>query len=129
AHPNLRISGDDLRHDLGLFIRRVERSVPAVPIDQTVEPVLTLDEVSKRFRVSTKTISRWRVRGLTARRVKVRGRSQLGFPRSIVEKFVAEHRNLVEKGSKFSHMSAAENDDIRRLAGEVRHCVWTLRDV
>ena len=28
AHSDLRITGDDLRHDLALFIRRVAKSVP-----------------------------------------------------------------------------------------------------
>jgi RNA polymerase sigma factor (sigma-70 family) len=129
AHRDLLIPGDDLRHDLGLFIRRVERSVPAVPLDQTVEPMLTLDEVSRQFNVSTKTISRWRLRGLGARRVKVNGRSQLGFPRSVVEKFVGEHRGLVEKGARFSHLTDHEKDDILRLARELRDTGGTLTEV
>jgi RNA polymerase primary sigma factor len=129
ARPDLLIPGDALRHDLGLFIRRVERSLPAVPLDQTVEPMLTLEEVSHQFNVSTKTISRWRLRGLAARRVKVNGRSQLGFPRSVIEKFVAEHRGLVEKGARFSHLSDAEKDDILRLARELRDGGGTLTDV
>jgi RNA polymerase sigma factor (sigma-70 family) len=129
AHPDLLIGGEDLRHDLTLFIRLVERSIPRLESEALVEPVLTLEEVSKQFRVSTKTISRWRLRGLSARRVKVNGRSQLGFPRSIVEKFVAEHRELVEKGAKFSHLSDAEKDDILRLAREMRDDGSTLTDV
>jgi RNA polymerase sigma factor (sigma-70 family) len=129
AHPDLLIPGGDLRHDLGLFIRRVERSFPQLQPEYLVEPVLTLEEVSKQFRVSTKTISRWRLRGLSARRVKVNGRSQLGFPRSIVEKFVAEHRELVEKGAKFSHLSDSEKDDILRLAREMRDTGLTLTEV
>lgn len=129
AHPDLLIPGEHLRHDLTLFIRRVERSIPAVPIEQAIEPVLTLEEVSKRFHVSTKTISRWRVRGLAGRRVKVNGRSQLGFPRSVVEKFVAEHRELVEKGARFSHLTDAEKDDILRLAREMRNTGLTLTEV
>ena len=129
AHADLLIPGEDLRHDLGLFIRRVERSLPAVPLDQTVEPMLTLEEVSKEFSVSTKTISRWRMRGLAARRVKVNGRSQLGFPRSVIEKFVAEHRELVEKGARFSHLSDAEKDDILRLARQMRNTGGTLTEV
>src|SRR4051794_29419307 len=28
AHPDLLIPGEDLKHDLTLFVRRVERSVP-----------------------------------------------------------------------------------------------------
>ncbi len=129
AHPDLLIGGEDLRHDLTLFIRRVEKSVPPLPIEQTIEPMLTLEEVSKRFNVSTKTISRWRVKGLTARRVKVNGRSQLGFPSASVEKFVTDHKVLVEKGAKFSHLSDSEKDDILRLARELRDEGKTLTEV
>lgn len=129
AYPELMIAGDVLRHDLELFARRLEKSLPPLPIEQAVEPMLTLEEVSKRFNVSTKTISRWRVKGLAARRVKVNGRSQLGFPTMAVEKFVADHRELVEKGAKFSHLSEAEKDDILRLARELRDCGGTLTEV
>ena len=124
AHADLLIPGDDLRHDLALFIRRVERSVPPLPIEQAVEPMLTLDEVSKRFNVSTKTISRWRVKGLVGQRVKVNGRSQLGFPSRLVEKFVAEHHDLVEKGAQFQPPDRRREGRrsctlARRLAGRV----------
>jgi RNA polymerase sigma factor (sigma-70 family) len=129
AYPDLLLVGTDLRHDLALFIRRVAKSVPAVPSEQTVEPMLTLDEVSKRFNVSTKTISRWRVKGLSARRVKVNGRSQLGFPAAMVEKFVAEHKVLVEKGARFSHLTEGEKEDILRLARELRDGGGTLTEV
>jgi len=129
AGPSELIAGADLRHDLALFIRRVARSVPAVPAEQTVEPMLTLDEVSRKFNVSTKTISRWRVKGLTARRVKVNGRSQLGFPTAAVERFVADHKVLVEKGAKFSHLTDAEKEDILKLARELRDAGGTLTDV
>ncbi len=129
AHPDLMIAGAALRHDLELFIRRVEKSLPALPIEQTVEEMLTLDEVSRRFNVSTKTISRWRVKGLTARRVKVNGRSQLGFPRIAVEKFISDHKDLVEKGARFSHLSESEKEDILRLARELRDEGGTLTEV
>jgi len=129
ANPDLLISGDDLRHDLALFIRRVERSVPPVPAEQSVEPMLTLDEVSKRFNVSTKTISRWRMKGLSARRVKVNGRSQLGFPTAAVERFLADHKVLVEKGARFSHLTEVEKEDILKLARELRDNGSTLTEV
>jgi RNA polymerase sigma factor (sigma-70 family) len=129
GHPDLLILGEDLRHDLAQFIRRVERSVPPIPAEQTIEPMLTLEEVSKRFNVSTKTISRWRVKGLAARRVKVNGRSQLGFPTAAVEKFIAEHKVLVEKGARFSHLTDTEKEDILRLARELRDAGGTLTEV
>ena len=122
AYPDLLIPGGDLKHDLALFVIQVERSLPAVPIEQAGEEVLTLDEVSKRFNVSTKTIGRWRLRGLVARRVKVNGRSHLGFPVSAVEQFVNRHRDRVEKSGRFSHLTDAEKDEIiltaRRLAAD-----------
>ncbi|MDY3557050.1 sigma-70 family RNA polymerase sigma factor [Gemmata sp. JC717] len=129
AHPDLLLSGESLKHDLAQFVRRVERSLPAQPVEQTVEPMLTLDEVSQKFNVSTKTISRWRVKGLAARRVKVNGRSQLGFPTAAVEKFVAEHKVLVEKGARFSHLTDAEKEDILKLARELRDAGGTLTEV
>lgn len=129
AYPDLLIPGDQLKHDLSQFIRRVERSLPTQPIEQTVEPMLTLDEVSQKFNVSTKTISRWRVKGLAARRVKVNGRSQLGFPTAAVEKFVAEHKLLVEKGARFSHLTDAEKEGILALARDLRDAGGTLTEV
>ena len=129
AYADLLIPGEELRHDLGLFVRRVERSVPALPIEQSVEPMLTLEEISRQFNVSTKTISRWRLRGLVARRVKVNGRSQLGFPRSVVERFLNEHKGLVEKGAKFSHLTDLEKDEIVNLARSLRDEGGSLTDV
>jgi RNA polymerase sigma factor (sigma-70 family) len=120
AHPDLLIPGADLKHDLALFVKRVERSLPPLPIELAAEPMLTLDEVSRQFNVSTKTVSRWRMQGLAARRVIRGGRKQLGFPKSAVEAFAAAHRDQVERGAKFSHLSDQEKDEIvlaaRRLA-------------
>ena len=126
AYADLLIPGADLKHDLAEFIRRVERSIPPLPIEQAVEPMLTLDEVSKRFNVSTKTIGRWRVRGLVGQRVIVNGRRQLGFPKSLLERFVAENRDLVERGSNFSRLGGrgAGDDPLPRPApgpGRWRH--------
>ncbi|MBN9523798.1 sigma-70 family RNA polymerase sigma factor [bacterium] len=128
AHPDLLIPGPALQHDLALFARRVERSIPALPLEHAVEAMITLDEVSARFQVSTKTVSRWRLRGLAARRFKAKGRSLLGFPVSAVERFVAEHRKLVEKGAKFSHLTDGEKDDILKAAREMRDAGMSLTD-
>ncbi|OWK34464.1 sigma-70 family RNA polymerase sigma factor [Fimbriiglobus ruber] len=120
AHPDLLTSGADLKHDLALFVARVERSLPPLPIELAAEPMLTLEEVSKQFNVSTKTVSRWRMQGLIARRVIRSGRKHLGFPQSSVETFAAGHRDQVERGARFSHLTDAEKDEIvisaRRLA-------------
>ena len=120
AHADLLVSGTDLKHDLGLFIHKVEQSLPPLPIELAAEPMLTLDDVSKQFNVSTKTVSRWRLQGLIARRVIRDGRKQLGFPLSSVQSFATGHRDQVERGARFSHLTHAEKDEIvtsaRRLA-------------
>ena len=124
-HAGLRVTGADLRHDLGLFIDRVERSLPPLPVELAAEPMLTLEEVSRQFNVSTKTVSRWRMQGLVARHVLRGKRRQLGFPLSAVEGFATAHRHQVERGSRFSHLTAAEKDEIvlaaRTLAGAGRN--------
>src|SRR5262249_39343108 len=98
ALPDVLIPGAELKHDLGLFIKRVERSLPPIPVELAAEPMLTLEEVSRQFNVSTKTVSRWRMQGLVARRVVRSGRKQLGFPKSAVQGFAAAHRDQVERG-------------------------------
>ena len=121
AHADLLITGDELKHDLLLFIRRLERSMPALPIEQSVEPMLTMEEISKKFNVSTKTISRWREHGLVGQRVVVKGRRQIAFLNSVVEQFLATHQERVERSGRFSHLSDGEKEDIlrraRRLSG------------
>src|SRR5438132_4947893 len=62
SYPDLRIEGRDLEHDITLFIETIARATPAVPVESVSEPVLTLEQVSEQFHVSTKTISRWRER-------------------------------------------------------------------
>jgi RNA polymerase primary sigma factor len=129
AYPDLLVTGGDLKHDLALFIIQVERSLPAVPIEQAGEEVLTLEDVSKRFNVSSKTISRWRLRGLVARRVKLNGRSHLGFPVSAVEQFVNRHKDRIEKSGRFSHLSDAEKDEIIVTARRLSAGGGSLTDV
>src|SRR5262249_48345938 len=68
SYPDLLIDGEDLEHDLCLLMDALARSTPAVPVETVSEPVLTIEQVSERFNVSTKTISRWRERGLVGRR-------------------------------------------------------------
>src|SRR5438067_5288337 len=85
AYPDLLIGGADLRHDLRLFSERLDRSLPAVPIEEAAEPMLTLDQVSKELNVSAKTFRRWKERhNLAGWGVLVNGRRHLGFPRSAV---------------------------------------------
>lgn len=86
----------------------------------TDEQVLTLEELARRFTVSTKTISRWREHGLVAQRYTVSGRRRVGFLASTVERFIRANSSRIERGRRFSQLSGEEHDRIiawsRRLA-------------
>ena len=116
SYPDLKISGTDLEHDLYSMIEALSRSTPAVPEESVEEPVMTMGEISKRFNVSTKTISRWRQRGLIGRRIVRNGRRQMGYLKSVVDRFLAANRDRVERGSRFSQLSDEEKEDILRRA-------------
>jgi RNA polymerase sigma factor (sigma-70 family) len=120
AHQDLRIVGQDLKHDLAEFIKRVERSLPPLPIEEAIEPILTLEQVSKQLNVSTKTLVRWRIRGLVGQRVIINGRRQLGFPKSLLDRFLIDNRDIVARGSSFSRLGDDEREKIlyraRRLS-------------
>jgi RNA polymerase sigma factor (sigma-70 family) len=116
AYPNLLIDGRDLDHDLCLFIAELSRHTPAVPVEAVEEPVLTLEQISKQLNVSTKTITRWRERGLVGRHVLCNGRRQVGYLRSLVDRFLAANQARVERGSKFSQLTEEEKEDILRRA-------------
>jgi len=84
------------------------------------EQVLSIEELARRFSVSTKTISRWRDHGLVAQRYTVDGRRRVGFLASAVERFIRENPLRIERGSKFSQLNDDEHEKIvswaRRLA-------------
>src|SRR5437899_2625483 len=84
AYPDLLIGGEDLKQDLCQFITELSRSLPAVPVETVDEPVMTLDQMSRRLKVSTKTINRWRRHGLIGVPVLYKGRRQVGFLPSLV---------------------------------------------
>lgn len=120
ANPNLLIEGKELEHDLQLFIQDLNETVPPVPADKLSEPMLTLDQVSKNLKVSTKTVSRWRDKGLVTRKVIWNGRRKVAVRASLLSRFLEQHKDDVEKGAKFSQMTDEERTSIieraRRLA-------------
>ncbi len=117
--PHTLITGDEARHDLGLFVEDVSDAAD-VPVEDAGEPVHTVEDLSRMFHVSTKTISRWRQQGLVSRRFMFEGRKRVGFLQSSVERFVARNEERVRRGEKFSQLSDTERDEIidraRRLA-------------
>ncbi len=121
SYRDLVIDGAELQQDLQLLIEALARStppssVPAIPVETVSEPVLTLEQVSQRFHVSTKTISRWRELGLIGRRFVNNGRRQVGFLQSVVDRFLAANKDRVERSGRFTLLSEEEREDILRRA-------------
>ncbi|HEY1859944.1 MAG TPA: sigma-70 family RNA polymerase sigma factor, partial [Gemmataceae bacterium] len=129
SYPDLLIGGEDLRHDLCLFITQLSRSLPAVPVETVEEPVMTLEQMSRRLKVSTKTINRWRRRGLIGVPVVYKGRRQVGFLPSLVDPFLETNQDRVERGGRFSQLSDDEKEDILRRAKRMSLVGGTLTEV
>lgn len=131
--PKTRVSPDAdlftglaLQHDLGLLIERVSETLE-VKSEAMAEPVLDIEAVCERFNVTSKTIQRWRRRGLPARRfVFGDNKRRVGFLLSSVERFFSGHGEQVARGMNFSQLTDAERDQIlvraRRLAVEGGCC-------
>jgi len=119
AYPDLLIPGDVLEHDLCLLIEALVRTTPPVPVEAIAEPVLTLEQISKRLNVSTKTITRWKDRGLVGRKVLANGRRQVGFVQSVVDRFLATHRDHVARSGQFTQLTETEKEEIVRRAGRL----------
>src|SRR5262245_30338199 len=118
-YPDLLVTGEDAAHDLRLFIEDLSDSANIVA-ENSPEQVLTVEDVSKRFKVSTKTVDRWRNRGLVSRRFMFGNRKRIGFLKSSVERFVARQGENVHRGAQFSQLSDTDREQIvsraRRLA-------------
>lgn len=118
-YPDLVITGDEAIHDLRCFVEDLSDSAD-VPADAAGEEVWTVEDVSRRYNVSSKTVSRWRDRGLVSRRFRFGGRKRVGFLRSSVERFVSRNADDVERGRTFSQLSIDEREALigraRRLA-------------
>jgi RNA polymerase sigma factor (sigma-70 family) len=114
-YPDLVVDGKDAIHDLGLFVEDLSASAN-LPVEHAHETVLTVDDVSQKFNVSTKTVDRWRKRGLVGRRFRFGNRSRIGFLSSSVDRFVKDHKDEVRRGSRFSQLSEDEREEMVRKA-------------
>jgi RNA polymerase primary sigma factor/RNA polymerase sigma factor len=115
SYPDLKLSGQEAGHDLRLFVEDVSDSA-GVRAEAAGERVATIEELARRFNVSTKTISRWRRHGLVSRRFVFDGRKRIGFLESSVNEFVRRNDERVRRGERFSQLSDEERKRIIRRA-------------
>jgi len=117
------LSGNDAIHDLRVFVEDVSATTD-VDAEDLAESVLTLQDLSERFNVSTKTVDRWREKGLMSRRIRIGNRTRVAFLESSVRRFVREHADEVERGRRFTQLTDKDRAEIIEHAGRLaRHGV------
>ncbi len=89
-------------------------------VNEIGEPCRTHAELARELGVSTKTIRRWRGRGLMGLRLNYDdGVNRLAFCRGVVDRFVARNQDLVSRGASFKQLSSDERRAIVERAKEL----------
>ncbi len=125
--PAEPLSGKGLKSDLLKLMLDISGSFELRSSDYE-EPVYDTAALAKRFNVSTKTIQRWRKRGLPTRsQVFPDGKRRLAFLESSVDYFTRSRRRQIQRSVRFSQMTDAEKADIirraRRMASLTNCCL------
>ncbi|MCS7014639.1 MAG: sigma-70 family RNA polymerase sigma factor [Gemmatales bacterium] len=116
SHVDEMITGEDLEHDLSLFIAMLSESVPAVPVEQMPEPVLNLEQVRRRLRVSARTLSHLRQHGLVSRKVLCGGRQRVVVRQSVLDHYLQQHGKPTAESLRLGQIQPAERERILRWA-------------
>jgi RNA polymerase sigma factor (sigma-70 family) len=116
SEPKPALLGKKLIGDLVSLSEHISRKAN-LPLTSIAEKYLTQEELADKLEVSTKTIRRWRSRGLMGiRAVFADGVNRQVFIRQTVERFCKQHEDLVRRGAAFKQLSDEERDEIVRLA-------------
>jgi RNA polymerase sigma factor (sigma-70 family) len=111
--------GSELLEDLQIFIGKLSGQVASTASKQS-QQVFTVEQLAKEFGVSTKTISRWRKRGLVARKFVFQdGAKRLGFLQSTVDTFARKHPDIVAKAKSFRRLTSKQKQQIIKQAKKI----------
>ncbi len=78
-----------------------------------------VEALARRLKVSTRTITRWRARGLSGCWYALSGKPRLAFDERDVASFVARHGELIRRGANFRTLSREEKLGIIARAREL----------
>ncbi len=110
------LNGKSLIEDLVQFVEDLTTGV-VVPLHEMPCPCWTAEELAKRLKVSTKTICRWRRRGLPGRKLRYPDNTvRIAFTDTAVRRFIARNHELVRRGAAFRQLTSAEKLQIVELA-------------
>jgi RNA polymerase sigma factor (sigma-70 family) len=123
------LTGLALQHDLGLLIEQVSATLE-MHTGEISEPVLCIEDVCERFSVTSKTIQRWRRKGLAARRfIYGDGKRRVGFLLRSVERFVNAHGEQVASKANLSQVGEVEVREILRRARRLAAAGWAVSEI
>lgn len=113
------IKGEDLLEDLRVFISKLSGQI-ARTIPEAHEKVYTYEELAEKFKVSKKTIYRWRKRGLIGEKfIFKKGTRRSGFVQSSVDQFIRDNPDLVGKAQKYERLTKKEKKHIIQKAARL----------
>ncbi len=122
------IAASDVVSDLRQLVEDLSEAAE-LSVDEVAEPVHSVDDLSKLFNVSTKTITRWREAGLVGRKFRFGNRKRLGFLHSTVERFSSENRDRIRRGERFSQVTDEEKGEIVQRARQLAEDGTSLSEV
>ena len=110
------VKGSELAEDLPIFIAKLSAQVTP-PASQQQEKVYDIEQLAAALGVSTKTINRWRKRGLLARKfVFDDGVKRLGFFQSTADRFIKANPDLTAKAKTFTRLTKKQKQQIIKQA-------------
>ncbi len=117
--PYKSMRGTTLIEDMVQLLEDLS-SATSLPVGAMHTVCWTTEELSTRLKVSTKTICRWRRRGLAGRKLRYPdGTVRTAFLERSVRRFVSRNLSMVQRGAAFRQLTAAEKTRIVERARQV----------
>lgn len=99
-----QIVGEAVLYDLSALVERLS-ALAQLRMDELREPCATIEELCTRWRISRKSIDRYRKRGLIALRVlDDEGHERLAFPVRTVARFEREHASQIAAARRYTRI-------------------------
>lgn len=119
TQPYKSMPGLTLIEDLVQLIEDLSSST-VLPAGAMRTTCWTTEELAHRLGVSTKTICRWRRRGLPGRKLRYPdGTVRTAFLERSIRRFVSHNEDMVRRGAAFKQLTAAEKTRIIQRAKEI----------
>lgn len=114
--PCKPMAGETLIEDLVQLVEDLSTAT-VLPVGAMRMPCWTTEELARRLGVSTKTVCRWRRRGLPGRKMRYPdGTVRTAYLERSIRRFIARNIEMVRRGAAFKQLTAAEKSQIIKRA-------------